>query len=66
MKACEGKNRMHWVDEYEHASAQEKKDFKDKLAAARARDGPAPSTRIQVFLGGNAASSASQSVGRLR
>ncbi|PXF43990.1 hypothetical protein BWQ96_06223 [Gracilariopsis chorda] len=66
MKACEGKNRMDWVDDCEHASAQEKKDFKDKLAAARARDGPAQSTRSQVSLGGNAASSASKSVARLR
>lgn len=66
LKSCKGKNRMHWIDDCEYSSAAEKNTFKDRLVAAKAKDGLARSTRSQTSSIGDAASSTSMSVGRLR
>lgn len=57
---------MHSADDCEHSSVEEKKAFKYKVAAAKARNGPARSTRSQLFSADDATSSSSKSVGRLR
>ena len=63
---CKGKGLMHWADDCEEATAAEKKAYKDNLAAKRASDGPARSTRSQASSAGDAASSSTRNVGRLR
>ena len=57
---------MLWAADCPYASEAEKKDFKGKVAAAKARYGPHSSTMIQKSSAGEGASSSTGSVNRLR
>lgn len=63
---CDCKDRMHWADDCPHVSEAEKKAFQDRVATSKARDVPHSSTRSQKSSTGDAASSSSRSVNRLR
>lgn len=63
---CNGKNKMHWIDDCETSTAAEKKVYKEQIIAAEARDVPSRSKRSQASSASDAASSSERNVGRLR
>lgn len=45
---CKGKNRIHWISDCTESTEEDKKTYRDELAASKARDGPSRSTRSQT------------------
>lgn len=47
LPSCRGKNRFHWMADCTESTDTQKEQYREELAAAKARDGPSKSTRSQ-------------------